>query len=84
MKKIPFCEKSIHWVLHYRKYPRKQLQKLYRYGFIDDHTTESWNWTLQEANIIQKKGLEYWLNKTGGPYGFQYWTDKMNYNNNKK
>lgn len=76
-----FCEKSIFWVLSYRNSPRKYMHQLYRYGFIDDHTEESWKWTLKEASIIQKKGLEYWINNTEGPLGFQYWLNtktKMN------
>ena len=76
MKTKQFCEKSIYWVLNYRDSPRKQIHKLYRFGFVDDHTDESWKWTIQESKIIQKKGLEYWLKQTDGPYGFQYWVDK--------
>jgi len=79
MKPIQFCEKSIHWVLSYRKSPRKKLHKLYRYGFIDDHTNESWNWTLKQSSIIEKKGLKFWLIQTEGPYGFKYWCDKYNF-----
>ena len=52
------------------------MHKLYRFGFVDDHTDESWKWTIQESKVIQKKGLEYWLKQTDGPYGFQYWSDK--------
>jgi len=75
MKPIRFCEKSIYWILSYRNAPRKKLHKLYRYGFIDDHTDKSWNWTLNESDKIQKIGLENWF-KTEGPYGFQYWLNK--------
>ena len=75
MKSKQFCEKSIYWVLSYRNAPRK---KLYRYGFIDDHTDESWEWTLKESDKIQKIGLEQWLKKTEGPYGFKYWLNKNN------
>lgn len=76
MKPKQFCEKSIYWVLSYRDAPRKQMHKLYKYGFVDDHTEDSWKWTLQEAKVIQKTGLEFWLNHTEGPYGFQYWYNK--------
>ena len=76
MKVNRFCEKSIYWILSYRNSPRKQLHKLYRYGFVDDHTDESWKWTLREASHIQKVGLEYWMENTEGPYEFQYWRDK--------
>jgi hypothetical protein len=44
---------------------------MYRYGFIDDHTEESWKWTLKESDKIQKIGLEKWFTITEGPYGFQ-------------
>jgi hypothetical protein len=71
-----FCEKSIYWVLSYRNSPRKQMHKLYRYGFVEDHSEESWEWTLREANKIGKNGLEYWLKETEGPYGFHYWCNK--------
>ena len=78
MNQKQFCEKSIYWVLSYRNAPRKKLYKLYRYGFIDDHTDESWKWTLKESDKIQKIGLEQWLKKTEGPYGFNYWLNKNN------
>jgi hypothetical protein len=68
-----FCEKSIYWVLSYRRSPRKKLHKLYRYGFVDDHTDETWEWTLAQSDIIYKKGFDYWLKKTEGPYGYEYW-----------
>jgi hypothetical protein len=71
MKPPRFCEKSIFWVLSYRDAPRKQLHKLYRYGVVDDHTDETWKWTLKEASNIQKHGLEHWLLHTDGPYGYQ-------------
>jgi hypothetical protein len=71
-----FCEKSIYWILSYRNAPRQKLHKLYRYGFIDDHTTESWEWTLRESDNIRKMGLEHWFTKTDGPYGFHYWQNK--------
>ena len=51
-----FCERSIYWVLKYRKYPRKTLHKLYRYGFVDDHTPDTLKWTLSEAEKIEKIG----------------------------
>jgi hypothetical protein len=76
MKLKPFCEKSIYWVLNYRDAPRKQMHKLYRYGFVDDHSNESWKWTLTQSRIIQQVGLQYWLCHTEGPYGFQHWQDK--------
>jgi hypothetical protein len=66
-----FCEKSIYWVLSYRNSPRAAMHKLYRYGYVDDHTDESWKWTLKESAIIQQKGLYYWLLNTDGPYGFR-------------
>jgi hypothetical protein len=71
-----FCEKSIYWVLSYRRCPRKQLHKLYRYGFIDDHTDDSWKWTMNESTLIDKVGLEHWFKNTEGPYGFEYWRSK--------
>lgn len=84
MTKLPrFCEKSIYWILSYRNAPRKKLMELYRYGFIEDHTDESWKWTLRESDIISKKGFEYWLHQTEGPYGFQYWSQKYNKPNPK-
>jgi hypothetical protein len=46
------------------------------YGFVDDHTEESWKWTLKESEKIQKMGLDNWFKKTEGPYGFQYWHNK--------
>jgi hypothetical protein len=76
MKPDKFCEKSIYWVLSYRNAPRKKLHKLYRYGFIDDHTKESWKWTLKQSDHIEQYSLEYWLKHTEGPYGFKYWVDK--------
>lgn len=72
MKIKQFCEKSIFWVLSYRNAPREKLHKLYRYGFIDDHSKDTWEWTLKEASKIEKYGLEYWLTKTEGPYGFNW------------
>ena len=75
-----FCEKSILWVLSYRNNPRKKLFKLYRYGFIDDHNDMSWNWTLKQSDIITKNGFEYWLFKTEGPMGFDYYKNKNKYN----
>ena len=72
MSSKQFCEKSIYWVLSYRNCPRKQMHKLYRYGFVDDHTEESWKWTLKQSSIIQKTSLEFWLHNTDGPYGFYY------------
>lgn len=73
---VKFCEKSIYWVLNYRNSPRAAMHKLYRNGFVDDHTEESWNWTKKEATVIQKTSLEYWLKNTEGPYGFEYWKNK--------
>lgn len=73
-----FCEKSIYWILSYRNAPRKKLHQFYRYGFIDDHSQESWKWTLTESDKIQKMGLEHWFKKTEGPYGFQYWQNNKN------
>jgi hypothetical protein len=78
MNQKQFCEKSIYWVLSYRNAPRKKLHKLYRYGFIDDHTEESWKWTLKESDKIQKIGLQKWFATTDGPYGFQQLHNKKN------
>jgi hypothetical protein len=67
-----FCEKSIYWVLSYRNSPHKKLHQLYKYGFVDDHTKDTWDWTLRESTVIDKYGLEHWLNNTKGPYGFWF------------
>ena len=65
----------IYWVLKYRKNPRKTLHKLYRYGFVDDHTADTLKWTLNEAEKIEKIGFENWL-KTDGPNGYWYGKNK--------
>lgn len=76
MNQKRFCGKSIYWIISYRNAPRKAFHKLYMYGFVDDHTEESWKWTLKESEKIQKMGLDNWFKKTEGPYGFQYWHNK--------
>ena len=42
-----FCEKSIYWILSYRNASRKKLHQLYKYGFVDYHTKDTWDWTLR-------------------------------------
>lgn len=77
-----FCEKSILWVLTYRNAPRKQMHKLYRYGFVDDHTDASWKWTIKEAANVQRMGLDHWLMKMDGPRGFDHSQRKSTTNPN--
>lgn len=72
---VRFCERSIYWVLKYRNSPRKTMHKLYRYGFVDDHTPDTWKWTLSEAEKIENIGFENWL-KTDGPKGYLYGKNK--------
>ena len=76
MRPNRFCEKSIYWVLSYRDSPRKKMYEIYRNGFVYGHTEDSWKWTLAQSNLIQKVGLEIWLNNTDGPYGFDYWVSR--------
>ena len=76
-----FCEKSILWVLTYRNSPRKQMHKLYRYGFVDDHTDESWKWTIKESSNITRMGLDYWFMHMDGPLGFKHYKKTINHNN---
>jgi hypothetical protein len=76
MRPNRFCEKSIYWVLSYRDSPRKKLHELYRNGVVYGHTEDSWKWTLAQSTLIQKVGLETWLNNTDGPYGFDYWVSR--------
>lgn len=72
LKRKKLCEKSIYWVLSYRNAPRKKHIELYRYGFVEGHTDESWKWTLRESETIHRKGFEFWFYRTDGPYGFRY------------
>ena len=67
------CEKSILWVLKYRDAPGEQMRKMYRYGFVDNHTAESWKWTKKEARVIEKMGIDHWLLHMDGPLGFDYY-----------
>jgi hypothetical protein len=55
-----------------------QYQKLQIFGFVDDHTAESWKWTIVQSDIIQKHGILFWIKHTEGPYGFHYWNRKYN------
>lgn len=77
-KSIPLCNKSLHWIFRYSINKYKQHQKLQLYGFVDDHTAESWKWTIAQSNIIEKHGIIFWINNTEGPYGFHYWNRKYN------
>jgi hypothetical protein len=78
MSSIPLCNKSLHWIFKYYINKCKHHKKLQIYGFVDDHTVESWKWTIAQSNIIEKYGIIFWINNTEGPYGFYYWKRKYN------
>ena len=44
----------------------------------ENHNLSSFNWIINQSNIIDKKGFDYWYNKTEGPYGYYYYIKKYN------
>ncbi len=44
---------------------------------IHGHSGFSWGWTCYQVNIIETKGIDYWM-KTDGPKGFAHFLESRN------
>lgn len=73
------CEDSLRWVLNYRVHVRNgQVPKdIGRLLDADGHSGGSYSWTKKQAEVINAKGFNYWLDMTDGPRGYSHWLNKL-------
>jgi hypothetical protein len=69
MSKRCICEKSLEWILHFRKSSRV-YRKHEDYLWTGDYTKQSWNWIVEESRKIDNIGWDNWW-LTNGPEGFK-------------
>lgn len=71
------CEDSLRWVLNYRNHIREGQapQNMASLLDADGHNGSSYSWTKYQAEIIEIKGLNHWLDMTDGPRGYAHWLD---------
>lgn len=76
------CETSLLWILNYRQKIKSNSiinwTKIDIANFVleEQHNLNSFNWTINQSNIIDKKGFDYWYNNTEGRYGYLYYSKK--------
>lgn len=74
------CFVGLRWISNYmiesQRIPRLSTKELLKkVDEKDRHTGSTLAWTRQQAEIIEKIGMEEWL-KTDGALGYGHWFDK--------